>query len=54
MEIVINGLTEEAIANATRVAIEVVCKYEGVTKMSAGNYGGNLGKYKIHLHELFK
>jgi formylmethanofuran--tetrahydromethanopterin N-formyltransferase len=54
MEIVINGLTEEAIANATRVAIETVCKHEGVTKMSAGNYGGNLGKYKIHLHELFK
>ena len=54
MEIVINGLTEEDIANATRVAIEVVCKHEGVTKMSAGNYGGNLGKYKIHLHELFK
>jgi formylmethanofuran--tetrahydromethanopterin N-formyltransferase len=53
-EIVINGLTEEAIANATRVAIEVVCKYPGITKMTAGNYGGNLGKYKFHLHELFK
>jgi formylmethanofuran--tetrahydromethanopterin N-formyltransferase len=53
-EIVINGLTEEAVAKATRVAIEVVCKFDGVTKMSAGNYGGNLGKYKIHLHELFK
>ena len=53
-EIVINGLTEEAVAEATKVAIEEVCKYQGIVKMSAGNYGGNLGKFQIHLHDLFK
>ncbi len=54
MEIVINGLTEDAVAEAMRVAIEEVCKVDGVLSVTAGNYGGNLGKYKIHLHELFK
>ncbi|NHJ14581.1 MAG: formylmethanofuran--tetrahydromethanopterin N-formyltransferase [Candidatus Thorarchaeota archaeon] len=52
MEVVINGLTEQAVAEATKVAIEEVCKHEGVIKISAGNFGGALGKYKIHLHEL--
>ncbi|UCE09095.1 MAG: formylmethanofuran--tetrahydromethanopterin N-formyltransferase [Candidatus Thorarchaeota archaeon] len=53
-EIVINGLTEEAVAEATKVAIEEVCKHPGITKMTAGNYGGKLGKYQIRLHDLFK
>ena len=53
-EIVINGLTKEAVANATKVAIEEVCKHPGITKMTAGNYGGKLGEHQIHLHELFK
>jgi formylmethanofuran--tetrahydromethanopterin N-formyltransferase len=52
MEIVINGLTEKAVADATKAAILEVCKHEGVIKISAGNFGGTLGKYKIHLHEL--
>ncbi len=53
-EIVINGLTEENVAEATKVAIEEVCKHSGIMNMSAGNYGGNLGKFQIHLHDLFK
>lgn len=53
-EIVINGLTEEAVAQATKVAIEEVCKHPGITKITAGNYGGKLGKFQIHLHDLFK
>jgi formylmethanofuran--tetrahydromethanopterin N-formyltransferase len=53
-EIVINGLTKEAVANATKVAIEEVCKHPGITKMTAGNYGGKLGEHQIHLHDLFK
>ncbi|MFW9909617.1 MAG: formylmethanofuran--tetrahydromethanopterin N-formyltransferase [Candidatus Thorarchaeota archaeon] len=51
-EIVINGLTEEAVAEATKVAIQEVCKFDGVMKVGAGNYGGKLGKYQIHLHQL--
>ena len=53
-EIVINGLSEEAVAQAMKVAIEEVCKHSGVMNVTAGNYGGKLGKYQIHLHSLFK
>ncbi|MHA1769416.1 MAG: formylmethanofuran--tetrahydromethanopterin N-formyltransferase [Candidatus Thorarchaeota archaeon] len=52
VEIVINGLTEKAVADATKTAILEVCKHKGVIRVSAGNFGGALGKYKIHLHEL--
>ncbi|MHA1943719.1 MAG: formylmethanofuran--tetrahydromethanopterin N-formyltransferase [Candidatus Thorarchaeota archaeon] len=52
-EIVINGLTEANVAEATKVAIEEVCKHPGITKMTAGNYGGKLGQYQIKLHDLF-
>jgi len=27
---------------------------DGVVKVSAGNYGGNLGQYQIYLRELFR
>lgn len=50
-EIVFDGLTEESIKKATRVAINAVKTVPGVLKISAGNYGGNLGKYKIRLIE---
>lgn len=52
-EIVINGLSEDAVAQAMKVAIEEVCKHSGVMNVTAGNYGGKLGKYQIHLHSLF-
>ncbi len=52
-EIVINGLTEDAVKEATRVGIEAAVRVDGVVKISAGNYGGKLGKYRINLHELF-
>ena len=32
--------------------IEAVSGVEGVVGISAGNYGGKLGKYKIFLREL--
>lgn len=50
-EIVINGLTKEAIARATRVGIEAACG-KGIIAISAGNYGGNLGKFHFKLHEI--
>jgi len=52
-EIVINGTSLEAVKEAMKVGIEAVCSVEGVLKVSAGNYGGRLGRYKIHLRELF-
>jgi len=51
LEIVIDGLSEEAVAQATRVGIEAACQ-PGVVRISAGNYGGTLGQYQFHLHEI--
>ncbi|MHA2034563.1 MAG: formylmethanofuran--tetrahydromethanopterin N-formyltransferase [Candidatus Thorarchaeota archaeon] len=53
MEIVINGLSEDAVRVAMRTAIETVCQYPGILRITAGNFGGTLGKYRIPLHELF-
>jgi formylmethanofuran--tetrahydromethanopterin N-formyltransferase len=36
-----------------KVGIEAASHVEGVTRVSAGNYGGKLGKYEIYLRELF-
>lgn len=48
-EIVFDGLSEESINEATQKAITAIKTVPGVIKISAGNYGGNLGKYKINL-----
>jgi formylmethanofuran--tetrahydromethanopterin N-formyltransferase len=53
-EIVINGTSLGAVKQAMKAGIEAVRTEEGVVRISAGNYGGKLGKYKIYLKELFK
>jgi formylmethanofuran--tetrahydromethanopterin N-formyltransferase len=53
-EIVINGVTFEAVKKAMKIGIKNACKVDGVIRISAGNYGGKLGKHKIRLKELFK
>jgi formylmethanofuran--tetrahydromethanopterin N-formyltransferase len=52
LEIVINGLSETAVRQAMRVGIEAACQ-PGVVRITAGNYGGKLGQYQIHLQELW-
>jgi formylmethanofuran--tetrahydromethanopterin N-formyltransferase len=52
-EIVYDGITFEAVKKATKAGIEAVLDIDGVVKISAGNYGGKLGEYKILLMELF-
>lgn len=52
-EIVIDGLDEEGIAEAMRRGIVKACR-PGVIGISAGNYGGKLGKHHFHLKELLK
>jgi formylmethanofuran--tetrahydromethanopterin N-formyltransferase len=52
-EIVIHGLSLNAVKEAMKVGIEAAAKVDGVVGISAGNYGGRLGKYKIFLRELF-
>jgi formylmethanofuran--tetrahydromethanopterin N-formyltransferase len=55
LEIVINGLTEADVREATRVGLATVCALgpeSGVVRISAGNYGGKLGQYHFHLREV--
>jgi len=50
-EIVMDGLDLPAVEEATRVGIRAAC-LPGVIGISAGNYGGSLGPYHLHLHKL--
>jgi formylmethanofuran--tetrahydromethanopterin N-formyltransferase len=43
----------QAVKAAMKAGIEAAAKVDGVVRVSAGNYGGKLGKFKIHLRELF-
>ncbi len=52
-EIVIDGVSLDAVKAATKIGIQAVLDVEGVERVSAGNYGGKLGEYKIGLRELF-
>lgn len=56
LEIVIDGLDTDAINAATRVGIEAACRgrKHGVLRISAGNYGGNLGPYHFKLREIMR
>ena len=53
LEIVIDGLDEEAVTNAMRVGLHAAAK-PGIKQLSAGNYGGNLGQYHLQLHEILE
>jgi formylmethanofuran--tetrahydromethanopterin N-formyltransferase len=53
LEIVIDGLDEGSVREATRLGIEAACQ-PGIVRISAGNYGGTLGQYQIQLRELWK
>ena len=52
-EIVINGISMHAVKEAMKAGIEAALSVDGVVRISAGNYNGKLGDYKIYLHELF-
>ena len=55
LEIVIDGLTSKAVANAMRAGLKSVIEMgaaKGVTRVTAGNYGGKLGQHHYHLREL--
>lgn len=52
-EIVIDGTNLRSVKKAMREGIAAALKVDGVKKISAGSYGGKLGKYKISLKELF-
>jgi formylmethanofuran--tetrahydromethanopterin N-formyltransferase len=50
-EVVVDGLTLAAVEEAMRVGIRAACR-PGVRRVTAGNYGGKLGPYHLHLHKL--
>lgn len=55
LEIVIDGTSESAVRDAMRAGISAVCEIGaagGVQRVSAGNYGGKLGKFHFHLREI--
>jgi formylmethanofuran--tetrahydromethanopterin N-formyltransferase len=51
LEIVIDGLDVPAIEQAIRAGIRAAC-IPGVHRIAAGNYGGNLGRFKFYLHKV--
>jgi formylmethanofuran--tetrahydromethanopterin N-formyltransferase len=55
LEIVIDGLTPEAVANAMRAGLKAIVKLgpkRGAVRVGAGNYGGKLGPHHFHLKDL--
>ena len=55
LEIVIDGETDEAVAAAMRAGLKAVIDLgpeQGARRVSAGNYGGKLGKFQYHLKDL--
>lgn len=51
-EIVIDGLDEDCVKEAMAEGIRAATNVPGVKIISAGNFGGNLGPFKINLHEI--
>ncbi|CAN7407664.1 formylmethanofuran--tetrahydromethanopterin N-formyltransferase [Paraburkholderia sp. SIMBA_054] len=57
LEIVIDGLSDRDVAEAMRVGIAAATGADagvekGLVRISAGNYGGKLGPFHFHLHQL--
>ena len=51
-ELVFNGLQLNDVKLAMQKTIEGISDMDGLLKISAGNYSGELGKFKIYLREL--
>lgn len=57
LEIVIDGLTPDRIAEAMRVGITAACVSvgpSGLVGVTAGNYGGKLGRHHFRLREVLR
>lgn len=51
-EIVIDGLSFEAVQTAMKCGLHEAAASPNVIRITAGNYGGKLGKHHFHLREL--
>lgn len=57
LEVVLDGMTSQSIANAMHAGITAACEAvgaDGLTGVTAGNYGGKLGRHHFKLHEVMK
>ena len=58
LEIVVNGVDFESVAAAMKTGIlaatDLELAGESILSISAGNYGGNLGKHQFKLHEVMQ
>ena len=55
LEIVIDGLSADAVAQATRAAIAAATAGgpdSGILRLTAGNFGGKLGRHHFQLRDL--
>ena len=50
-EIVMNGLTLDAVKKGMKEGVTAAINVPGVVKISSGNYGGKLGPFKAFLNE---
>src|SRR3989304_482144 len=50
-EIVMNGLSLDAVKNGMKQGVTAAASIHGVVKISSGNYGGKLGPFKAFLKE---
>jgi len=51
-ELVIDGLSQEAVQTAMRVGLHAACVVPGLLRVTAGNYGGKLGPFHFALRDL--
>jgi formylmethanofuran--tetrahydromethanopterin N-formyltransferase len=51
-EIVIDGLSEQAVQQAMRAGLHAACETGGLSLVTAGNYGGKLGPHHFRLRDL--
>ncbi len=50
-EIVLNGLTLDAVKNGLKQGVTAAASHPGIVKISSGNYGGKLGPFKAFLKD---
>jgi formylmethanofuran--tetrahydromethanopterin N-formyltransferase len=53
-EIVIDGISIEAVKEAMIAAVYAIEDVKGVIRVSAGNYGGRLGRHRIYLRDIIR
>ena len=53
-EVILDGATEEAIKTAIKIGIEAAVKVPGINRISAGNFGGKLGRFQYRLYDILE